>query len=1417
MKRFLLFVIFYFSFINIYSQLDTQHWFAPMYDGQSNGGSFQYLYLSTNETTPFTVNVYNNNILIYKTTISKGSPGSIKITNRDYIITKDTKALHKVGTMGLYATGDHPFFASLRFGMQNHAEIITSKGNAGIGTKFFIVTVPNSYTGTNVIGFGASFLATQDKTTVTVNNFKKPLIFNDYGSATSFTFTLDKGQSYIIDGRSINADNADGFIGATVTADKPISMSNGSFNGQFSTIANSSSGTDIYMDQSVPTDKLGDEFVIVKGYGDIGNPSANIPGNKMEGAIIVSTENNTQIYLNDSTTPIATLINAGDYYPVDETNYVNRGNSHYNLHIKTSNNVYVYQMMGGVETNAGGGTPLATGGMNYIPPLNCYLPRKIDEIGSINVIGDNTYITKLNIITEKGASVKVNGITPNTLYGPYDTSAITTNQKWVSYSIPNQTGNITVESDKAVTAGLSGGDISAGYGGYFAGFSSIPLIEGDDKEICLPNITLKLTSGFDHYKWMVRNADGTIETVKDVAGNVPDANILMPTKPGYYWATVQQGSCPAVTTKETKILNCTTHTLFSTETCESFPITPKLTLDNVATDGSTIQITKQPSLGDIEAHLGDTPPYFIYKAKAGQFGDDTFTYTFCGTGALSLCEEVVVKVKITAINSKDAIVKGCAKNNVGSFDLTSADVTSDTNITKRKYYPSLAQAESETGEITANLDKYASSDNSTVYVKLFNDKTCSSIQKITLKFYEQIIIDTTKYNATLCDDDLDGSASVNDFSAITAAILENYSYFNGKVTYYLPSNPSQPLNNGWSFSTPTAVIVKVDSPDGCPSETGTLNFKIGTKVSLSIPSAVDICDNDLNGTEPINLSNYLSFFVSDPSKVNVKYYKSMPDAEANGTSENISQTISGDIIFYYRFTQAGYCDNIGKIEFKLRKSTPSTDLQPEYKVCDDGVSTASVNVGLGYSDIEWNDGDKSQTRNLPPGTYTVNLTNSWGCIYTQTVVINKYPYLKPNITAFNGKICDENMDGQNEITFSKDITPAILPALPAGMIINYYDSSAPTVKLPDFWTYKTAKTINIEIISPYCPAVYATLNLDFGDKITLLTDKNTVPECDDNLDGIKTVNLTAYKSLFIQNNSVNAAYFYTKADAQDNKNQISDPSNVEIKNSQTFFIRFYKAGECSNIGEITVNVKIPKTSQILKDQNICPDSVTILDAGAGFDYYKWTDENGNLIKQGTYADNAYEISNVKIGNYFVELTYDGCTYKQSVSVKSVDLPVITFIEIRGTTITVSVTGGNAPYQYSLDGIHYQDSNIFTNVPYGQNTVYVVSADHCDPVTQIFTIIRLLNVITPNGDGYNDALNYSDLLYKEQVVLKVFNRNGTIVFEGDKSNNFTWDGKIGGRPVNSGSYWFVLQWRDPGSSTTTQHSGWVLVKNRADDK
>lgn len=1381
MKKILLF-LFAFIYINSYAQLDREHWFAPMFDGQSNSGDEQYLHLSTNDTTPFNVNVYNNNVVIAQKTISKGNPGVIFIP-RSYIITTEYSDLLRVRTMGLYVKAERPCFANLRFGVINHAEIITSKGTAGIGTKFYTVVAPSSLYN-DILGFAASFIATEDNTNVTVNNFKKNLYFTGSGNLSDITFKLNKGESYIIDGRAINSENVDGFIGATVTSDKPVSMTNGNFNGQYAS-TDTGSGSDILMDQSVPVDKLGDEFVIVKGYGALGN--------NMEGAIIVATEKNTAIYLNDSTVPFATLANEGDFYFINETNYVDRTNGHYNLHIVTDKNVYVYQLLGGVEA---GSSPLATGGMNYIPPLNCYLPQKIDEISYINKIAqndaDNRFVTKLNIITEKGAVVKVNGAVPNPLYGPYDISTITANQSWVTYSIPNVKGNITVVSDKAVTAGIASGNAAFGYGGYFAGFSSIPLITktvGD----CLPGVKLEVTAGFDNYEWLIKAGGVYIP-----APGVNNTFEYAPTQAGIYAVKVKQGSCAEIQTRDFKFFNCTTYTNYDFSTCTSQTVAPNFALSTQGVDISTLKVDTPPTKGSVVINPDGT---LTYTANLNATGTDTFKFSFCGNGTIPDCETVQATINLNQIEHYDKIFNECSETSTAVFDLTSAPVTPDATVTK-KYFTDAAY----TNEIPlAQLTNYTSAP-AFIYVKLRNTFGCEAEAEIELKITAPPVVTPSLYTQKTCDEDIDGIIDGNykvNLAAITPTIVQNSTAFT--VKYYVTQQQAidgliNNITGNFTFTADTFVWVRVESPAVCSPVIKKVALTIGTKTSLITAVAIkDVCDLNEDQSEAIVLSDYTALF-SVAAGTSATYFNTLSDAQNNQNAINVNQNITSDRTFYYRINVPDFCVNIAALTINLKKGTPSPVLQPSYTVC--AGSTTTLDVGTGFpAGILWSTGETTPTITAGVGNYYVDLTNASGCIYRQNVMVIASPKPQWNVAAYDATNCDDDFDGNVKVNLN-NVTPLILPNFALFTVKYFSDVNLQNpIADPTNFTYITDTTIYVQATSAYCPAEKRQIDFKVGNSLPLLIAEVTAKVCDDDFDGVKAVNLSGYVSEFTLDSAVSVSYFGSLSDARKKINLISNP--VTVANSGSYYLRFHKNQYCDVIGKVSVTIQKAKKSDLLSDEDlyICPEATTVLDAGAGFDAYLWsTGETTPAIE-------------VPVGDYYVDLTSNGCTYRQYVFVKAVALPTITNIEIQGSTVIVNVTGGNPPYQYALDGNNYQASNVFTGIGGGDHSVYVISADHCEPVRADINVIVLYNVITPNNDGVNDVLNYAALLKKEEPFMQIFDRYGKTVFTGDNNNSFIWDGKIFGKAVSTGSYWYVMKWKEPGSSAVTQYSGWILVKNR----
>jgi len=149
-------------------------------------------------------------------------------------------------------------------------------------------------------------------------------------------------------------------------------------------------------------------------------------------------------------------------------------------------------------------------------------------------------------------------------------------------------------------------------------------------------------------------------------------------------------------------------------------------------------------------------------------------------------------------------------------------------------------------------------------------------------------------------------------------------------------------------------------------------------------------------------------------------------------------------------------------------------------------------------------------------------------------------------------------------------------------------------------------------------------------------------------------------------------------------------------------------------------------------------------------------------------------------------------------------------------VKIFAKGGTKPYKYAIDNGLYQDSNTFSEVSPGEHTAFVISADNCEPAEKDFSVIKIYNFITPNADGVNDTLDLSLLKLKKNVKLKIFDREGKMVFEGDNNNNYVWDGKLNGKPLTTSTYWYTIEWQDFEDSPLIKSTGWILLKNRTSD-
>lgn len=89
------------------------------------------------------------------------------------------------------------------------------------------------------------------------------------------------------------------------------------------------------------------------------------------------------------------------------------------------------------------------------------------------------------------------------------------------------------------------------------------------------------------------------------------------------------------------------------------------------------------------------------------------------------------------------------------------------------------------------------------------------------------------------------------------------------------------------------------------------------------------------------------------------------------------------------------------------------------------------------------------------------------------------------------------------------------------------------------------------------------------------------------------------------------------------------------------------------------------------------------------------------------------------------------------------------------------------------------------------------------------IIAVPNAFTPNNDGKNDFLYPLNAYKADNLVFRVFNRYGQLVFE-TKDWTKKWDGTINGRPQGTGTYAWILQYIDRDTQRLIVKKGTTVI-------
>lgn len=218
----------------------------------------------------------------------------------------------------------------------------------------------------------------------------------------------------------------------------------------------------------------------------------------------------------------------------------------------------------------------------------------------------------------------------------------------------------------------------------------------------------------------------------------------------------------------------------------------------------------------------------------------------------------------------------------------------------------------------------------------------------------------------------------------------------------------------------------------------------------------------------------------------------------------------------------------------------------------------------------------------------------------------------------------------------------------------------------------------------------------------------------------------------------------------------------------------------------TVEIQV-YASPVVADENIalCEGDTAILSA-----------DNPNMTYLWSTGETTQTIVADGLTQYAVVVTTlapESCSKTKNFNITYHAQPVISSIDTDGLEVTINTTQPG-DFEYSLDGIVYQTSNVFMVNEGGMYIGYIRERNQCGFDQKPFIVISIPEFFTPNGDFINDTWSIKGATYFTNAEVSIFDRFGKLIAVLNQYNP-TWDGTYNGYLLPSTDYWFVAKIND----------------------
>jgi gliding motility-associated-like protein len=607
------------------------------------------------------------------------------------------------------------------------------------------------------------------------------------------------------------------------------------------------------------------------------------------------------------------------------------------------------------------------------------------------------------------------------------------------------------------------------------------------------------------------------------------------------------------------------------------------------------------------------------------------------------------------------------------------------------------------------------------------------------------------------------------------------------------------------------------------------NLSLNREATAAQPSDYVVCESGpYDGRDVFNLQskNIEILNSQDPAVFAVSYHPTSNDAINNTnplpnsyTNTNPTETI------HVRVTNVNESSCFATTTLVLKViQSPTVVTVGDYKICDDvsnnGTETfdlttktaevlngqSSVNFQVSYH-LNQTDAQNGVNPIAAPIVNTsqnqeiyfrISVAGNVGCtgVGSFHLVVNKLPVANAVVDTY---LCDYGNDGVELFDLQANNLNVLGNQNVAEFGVTYHltqsDANANSNALPQHYqNVSNPQTVYARIENRVSASCFATTAFKIGlNKMPVANSVSDMVACADGANAIFSLDSQDTVLLGSQiAGDFNISYHLSQADANTGVNALSS-NYTNSSNPQTVFVRMENklAKTCFVTSSFQIVVRQKPVLNMTDVYSICEGSSIMVTAPSGYDSYLWS--NGE-------AGNSTVITNA--GNYSLTVAKNYgdivCDQTQNFVVHNSNVAVINEIKISDwssneNAIEIMVSG-DGDYEYSIDGMVYQQSNIFSNLPNGIYTVYVKDKRGCGIAIEEVQLLMYPRFFTPNGDGYNDTWNISPTDKEPNLSFSIFDRFGKLL-KVIKNNDGGWDGTFNGELLPATDYWFVVKRQD----------------------